>query len=57
MYQENLNFWDIAIVTLIICFAAYYVYKKLFKKQNKPGCGGGSSCSSCASAVKKPKDS
>lgn len=49
MYEESINIFDIAIVALIICGAAYYLYKKLFKKSSG-GCVKG--CSGCPSAQK-----
>ncbi|MGF1910053.1 FeoB-associated Cys-rich membrane protein [Vibrio kasasachensis] len=49
MYEQTFNFWDIAIVTLIVSGTAYFLYRKLFKK--KGACGSG--CGSCSSSIKK----
>ncbi|WGV98863.1 FeoB-associated Cys-rich membrane protein [Vibrio sp. YMD68] len=49
MYEQTINFWDIAIVAIIVGGAAYFIYRKVFKKKN--ACGGG--CDSCPSSLKK----
>jgi hypothetical protein len=51
MYEQTVNFWDIAIVAVLVVFAAVYVYRKIIGK--KGSCGGG--CDSCPSAVDKNK--
>ena len=49
MYEESISFIDIAIVALVICGAACYLYRKLFAKSDSK-CSSG--CSSCPSAQK-----
>ncbi len=51
MYEQSLELWDIAIVVLIVAIAGYYIYNKLFKKNNS--CGSG--CDSCANSPGKEK--
>ena len=49
MYEQATDFLDILITTVVISSAAYYLYRRLFRKKNT--CGSG--CDACPSATKK----
>ncbi|UYM14443.1 FeoB-associated Cys-rich membrane protein [Endozoicomonas euniceicola] len=49
MYEQANGFLDILITAVVISSAAYYLYRKLWRKKNV--CGSG--CDSCPSATRK----
>ncbi len=51
MYEQSFQFWDIAIVAIVVIGAGFYMYRRIFRKKNS--CGSG--CDSCSSAPPKKK--
>ncbi len=50
MFSQEIQFWDIATVVVVVGIAAYYLYRKLIAKKNHGDC---SSCPSCDKSSKK----
>ena len=51
MYEQSFQFWDTAIVAIVVIGAGFYMYRRIFRKKNS--CGSG--CDSCSSAPPKKK--